>query len=245
MRWPGHRSIHTTLDRNASAVVVIGDPTEAALLVAAAKAGVRGDALKHDYPRIHEIAFSSETKRMVTVHRTAEGKVIAYLKGAPGALIEACASEVAANGVRPLTPEERRRHEACNVDLAGHGLRVLALAYKELTADYREADLADGFVFIGLVGMSDPLRDEAKAAIAKARAAGIRTVMITGDQPATAASIAHELGIDRALDGRPLRAVHGRELAGLDADGWKHPTTRPQSATPSGTVWSTRCRSGR
>ena len=100
-------------------------------------------------------------------------------------------------------------------------LRVLGLAYRELPESYNESDLAQDLIFVGLVGMSDPLRDEAKAAIATCREAGIRTVMITGDQQPTAAEIARQLGIDLDPKGHPLRTVHGRELADLDVAGWK------------------------
>ena len=110
---------------------------------------------------------------------------------------------------------------ADNRELAGRALRVLALAYKDLPDGYREEDLARGLVFVGLVGMIDPLREEAKAAIETCRQAGIRTVMITGDQEATAAEIGRQLGLDRDPQGRPLRTAHGRELAGLDDAGWQ------------------------
>jgi Ca2+-transporting ATPase len=209
------------LERTKGSVAVLGDPTEGALLVAAAKAGLGEGELKQAFPRLGEVPFSSESKRMVTVHRAPDGKTIAYLKGAPAVLIEASTSELTPDGVRLLTAEGRDQHYARNIDLAGEGLRVLALAYKDVPESYRETDLVTGIVFIGLVGMIDPLRDEAKAAIATCRTAGIRTIMITGDQQATAASIGRQLGIDRGVDGRPLRAVHGRELGGLDADGWK------------------------
>ena len=98
---------------------------------------------------------------------------------------------------------------------------VLGLAYRELPEGYNDADFDRELTFVGLVGMSDPLRDEAKSAIAMCREAGIRTVMITGDQQITAAEIARQLGLDRAPDGRTLKTVHGRELSDLDAKGWK------------------------
>ena len=100
-------------------------------------------------------------------------------------------------------------------------LRVLGLAYRELPEGYTEADFDRELTFVGLVGMSDPLRDEAKAAIATCREAGIRTVMITGDQQTTAAEIARQLGLDRNHEGSLLGTVHGRELTDLDTEGWK------------------------
>ncbi len=123
----------------------------------------------------------------------------------------------------PLTSEDRARWEEMNEELAGAALRVLALAYRDLPEGQSpaDADATSELVFVGLVGMTDPLRDEVEEAIATCRKAGIRSVMITGDQWMTAAKIAHQLGIDRDLDGQPLRIVHARELAHLDAAGWQ------------------------
>ena len=146
---------------------------------------------------------------------------MAFVKGSPGTLLAASSAQVRAAGVTPLMPDDRRRWEETNQELAGAALRVLGLAYRELPEGYNEEDFTKDLIFVGLVGMSDPLRDEAKAAIATCREAGIRTVMITGDQQPTAAEIARQLGIDRDLDGRPLRTVHGRELTDLDVEGWK------------------------
>lgn len=200
---------------------VLGDPTEAALIVAAEKAGMTRAALDPDFPRIGEVPFDSASKRMVTVHRSPDGRTMAFVKGSPGTLLAASGAQVRAAGVTPLTPEDRQHWEESNKRLAGAALRVLGLAYRELPEGYNEGDFARDLIFVGLVGMSDPLRDEAKAAIATCREAGIRTVMITGDQPPTAAEIARQLGIDRNPQDRPLRTVHGRELIGLDAAGWQ------------------------
>jgi Ca2+-transporting ATPase len=128
---------------------------------------------------------------------------------------------VTLEGVRPLTPEGREEVLAHNAELAGEALRVLALAYKELRDGWGDEDLDGGYVFAGLVGMIDPLRDEARAAVETCKAAGVRVVMLTGDQQATAAEIGRQLGLDRGPDGQPLRAVHARELAGLDDEGWR------------------------
>ncbi len=210
-----------TLDLSGAAPAVLGDPTEGALLVAAAKAGMSKHELARELPRISELPFSSEAKRMVTIHRGPDGTAIAHIKGAPAVVLDASIAVFAADGVRPMTPELRRQVLADNLALAGQALRVLALAYKELPGDYRAEELTGGLVFVGLVGMIDPLRDEAKVAIETCRRAGIRMVMITGDQEATAAEIGRQLGLDRDPQGRPLRTVHDRELQGLDAKGWQ------------------------
>lgn len=199
---------------------VLGDPTEAALIVVAEKAGMMQGDIAADFPRQTEVPFDSVSKRMVTVHRTPDGQTFAFLKGSPGTLLAASNSCRRATGVTPLTPDDRRIWEKANERLAGAALRVLGLAYRKLPDDYDQADLIRDLIFVGLVGMRDPLRDEAKAAIETCRHAGIRTVMITGDQQPTAAEIARQLGIDVDFDGRPLRTVHGRELADLDDAGW-------------------------
>jgi len=210
-----------TVERHDGGETVLGDPTEAALIVAAEKAGMTPAALAQEFPRIGEVPFDSTTKRMVTLHRTPPGAIVAFLKGAPGTLLAASSSHVSGSGVMPLTPDDRQRWHEMNHRLAGAALRVLGLAYRELPDGDHEADYARDLIFVGLVGMIDPLRDEARAAIATCREAGIRTVMITGDQQPTAAEIARQLGIDRDPQGLPLRTVHGRELTDLDGEGWR------------------------
>ena len=200
---------------------VLGDPTEAALIVAAEKAGMNPADLNSEFPRLSEIPFDSTSKRMVTVHRASQGPTLAFVKGAPATMISSSSSQFGVSGVTRLADDDRQRWAQTNEELAGAALRVLGLAYRELPEGYTEADFARELTFVGLVGMSDPLREEAKAAIATCREAGIRTVMITGDQQPMAAEIARQLGIDVDLTGRPLRTVHGRELADRDTDGWK------------------------
>ena len=210
------------LERSDGSETVLGDPTEAALLVAAEKAGIKLDDLTDEYPRIAESPFDSDSKRMVTVHRAPDGRTVAYayVKGAPATVIEASVAQQAEQGVASLTPEDRDKWKKVNRKLAGAALRVLALAYRELPENYDESDLDRELTLIGLVGMRDPLREEAKAAIATCRDAGIRTVMITGDQQPTAAEIAKQLGIDRDAADRPLRTIHASELTELDDAGW-------------------------
>ena len=207
------------IDRTGGTESVLGDPTEAALLVAAEKAGMTRASLDRDDPRIDEVPFDSHTKRMVTVHRSPAGTAVAFLKGSPGTLLDLSSGQLREAGVEPLTEEDRERHRGSNRELAGAALRVLGFAYRELPEGYSRADLDRDLVFVGLVGMIDPLRDEVKSAIATCREAGIRTVMITGDQPPTAAEIGRQLGLDRDSLGQPLAVVHARELEGLDLEG--------------------------
>jgi Ca2+-transporting ATPase len=207
-------------ERSDGTDTVLGDPTEAALIVAAAKAGLTTAILEPAFPRVGEVPFDSGSQRMVTLHRPPAGATVAYIKGAPGALLAASTAQRRAEAVVPLTTDDRSRWLRSNDRLAGAALRVLALAYRDLPDGYSDDDLGRDLVFVGLVGMIDPLRDEATGAIATCRAAGIRIVMITGDQPATATEIARQLGIDRDAQDRPLQTVNAKDLTGLDATGW-------------------------
>jgi Ca2+-transporting ATPase len=210
------------VERSNGSETVLGDPTEAALIVVAEKAKVSLAELQTQYPRIGEIPFDSVRKCMSTVHTTPDGKKVVYVKGSPGKMIEASNRQMLASEVQTLTDEGRQKWKDANEQLASVAFRVLGLAYRDLDEGYEEADLSRDLTFVGLVGMSDPLREEAKAAIATCREAGIRTVMITGDQQSTAAEIANQLGIDVDQNGERLRIVHGSELEGLDDEGWKN-----------------------
>ena len=209
------------IDHADGRIVVLGDPTEAALIVAAAKAGLEPTALNRDQPRIGEVPFSSVAKRMVTVHRSAEGNAVAYVKGAPGVVLGASRNGFTAAGEKALSFEDRERIMTVNQELAGKALRVLALAYRILPDAYDDSELARDLTFVGLIGMIDPLRDEAVPAIATCRRAGIRTIMITGDQPVTAREIGRQLGLDGAAAAAAPPTVHGRDLTALDDLGWR------------------------
>ena len=198
---------------------ITGDPTEAALVVAAAKAGLEKAALEAQYPRVHEIPFSSEKKRMTTIHATSNGR-IAYSKGAPEIILEACAHEIADSGESPLDSNRKEAILAMAQQMADQALRVLAVAYKP---DAIKEDAEQRMMFLGLLGMIDPPRPEAKDAVRTCEQAGIRVVMITGDHPLTAQAIAHELGIlktGRAIIGAELTAMSdsdfGREVENIE-----------------------------
>ena len=188
---------------------VRGDPTEAALIVAAAKAGLHRPDLLAERPRVEEIPFTSEAKRMTTVHETPNGSV-AYAKGAPEVVIQACTRQLTASGETALDGESREALLEAARQLASEALRVLAVARRSrATLENAERELT----FLGLVGMIDPPRPEAKAAVRTCEEAGIRPVMITGDHPLTAEAIAREVGL--LADGR---AVTGSELETMDED---------------------------
>ena len=201
---------------------VQGDPTEAALLVAARKAGLSSDALDTRLPRLGEVPFSSERKLMSTVHRDTEqqGRGIVFTKGAPDVLLTRCTRELVGEERRPLTDDRRARILETNEALAGQALRTLGVAGRWLTGEtlaeqsaHPDERLEHDLTFAGLIGIIDPPRPEAKEAVVRARHAGIRPMMITGDHPRTAAVIAKELGI--STDGR---AISGSELERLAPD---------------------------
>ncbi len=187
-----------------------GDPTEGALVVAALKAGLDKSNLDLAFPRVHEIPFSSETKRMTTLHQTPEG-VAAYAKGAPEMVLKSCDWLLTSNGVEPLDEEKRVNILSVAHSMAEKALRVLAMASKP-NATLENAQ--EGMTFLGLVGMIDPPRPEAKNAISMCEQAGIRTVMITGDHPVTAQAVARELG----LLNKGGRVVTGAELEDMTDD---------------------------
>jgi Ca2+-transporting ATPase len=200
---------------------VQGDPTEGALIVAARKAGLERDALAARFGRLAEVPFSSDRKLMSTLHSDAEQqeRFLALTKGAPDVLLARCTGELVGGEIRPLTGSRRTEIISTNDSFAREALRTLGVAFRSLPKDTFELDdvgeeLEQDLVFLGLIGMIDPPRDEATEAVARTRAAGIRPIMITGDHPITASVIARELGI--AADGR---AVSGPELSKMsDSD---------------------------
>ena len=186
---------------------VKGDPTEGALIVAAAKAGLDKATLDAQFLRVSEIPFTAETKRMTTLHQTPDG-VMAYAKGAPEVIVQSCAWQLTDKGEEPL--DEQRRTEVLDHarQLAGDALRVLAVAQKPRAA---LADAERDMTLLGLVGLIDPPRPEAQAAVRECEEAGIRVIMITGDHPLTAKAVADELGLSK--NGR---VVTGPELEAMD-----------------------------
>ncbi len=203
----GDRANNAALKEEDGRWTVQGDPTEGALIVAAVKAGLRRETLGERFERVGEIPFSSERKLMSTIHTDAEQEdhLLVFTKGAPDVLLGRCTQERVGEAKRPMTDARRAEILKVNEELAGQALRTLGVAGRELPADALKEEephegLEQDLVFLGLVGMIDPPREEAKAAVARARSAGIRPIMITGDHPKTAAVIAGELGI--AADGR-------------------------------------------
>ena len=199
---------------------VIGDPTEGALLAAGPKAGGHQERIEKELPKHHEMPFDSDRKRSTVIRRMPDGQLRAFINGAPDVLLALCTDLYTANGVRPMTDEDRQQIVAQNTALAQQGLRVLGSARRDLDnaspADLTAHAVEHDLVFVGLTGMYDPPRAEAKEAVAKCHAAGIRVVMITGDHPHTAVAIAREIGIasndDLAVAGVELDQMTDDEL---------------------------------
>ena len=192
--------------------VIDGSPTEGALLVMAHKAGMDTDGLRTQFPRIDRRDRGDGRRRMITVHR-GDDSLVALLKGAPEELLEAC-DRVFLDGVLvAMTPQRRVSLARRNSEMAAKAMRVLAFASKRLPDSYEEDDLLHGFTWCGLVGLKDPVRSAAPEAVRTLWKAGIRTVMITGDQPATAVAVAKELGLG---NGEPLRVLEAADLASMD-----------------------------
>ncbi|KAB3531063.1 calcium-translocating P-type ATPase, SERCA-type [Alkaliphilus serpentinus] len=194
----------------------IGDPTETALVVLALQKGLLKKEQEELKPRVNEIPFDSDRKLMSTIHETDEGLQV-FTKGAPDILLERCNRILINLEVKPLTDEIKEKIKASNIGMANEALRVLAFAFREIqeapenpTSDNIEKDL----VFVGLVGMIDPPREEVKEAVKKCRMAGIRPIMITGDYKLTALTIGKELGI---LE-EGSSAIEGKELDDLSDD---------------------------
>lgn len=197
---------------------IIGDPTEGALVVAAAKAGIVSEELGKTMPRLQEIPFDSDRKRMTTFHPVQQG-CSAYIKGAPDVMLNLSTRIFKGDRVVPITDEDKAEILRVNGEMATKALRVLALGYRELGAVPDEPapdEIEKEIIFVGLVGMIDPPRPEVKEAIDVCKNAGIKPVMITGDYKDTAVAIAMELGMlkdkSKVLSGTDLDAISDEEL---------------------------------
>lgn len=203
-------------------ITYLGDPTEGALVAVAAKAGLDKEKLQADQPRVDEIPFQSEKLFMVTMHPH-NGKRVAYVKGATERLLSLSCQYLQDGQAAPLTEDHARALKDANHAMASEAIRVIAMAYMELPADTVElddVDLAGNLVFVGMAGMDDPPRQEATRAIAQCREAGIKVIMITGDNRVTAESVARQLGLPpgRAVLGSELSQMSDQELEGVVED---------------------------
>ena len=178
---------------------IVGDTTEGALIVAAAKHGLIKEDVERESPRVHEVTFSSERKRMSTIHKSDGEMLKCYVKGAPEMILERSIMMTVGGKNAELDDDKRREILEANERMANKALRVLGVAYREFPAEgfdkLSEEEIENDLVFIGLIGMIDPPRAEAKTAVKKCDDAGIKTIMITGDHKITAEAVAKELGI--------------------------------------------------
>ncbi len=188
------------LQNDSGSWIVYGDPTEGALVVAAAKAGFNEETTRDKNPRIAENPFNSARKMMSTLHRIEDENLIGYVKGAPESIIEKSTKIFEDGNIRPITYEDREKILKIMQEMAGDALRVLAFAFKEFSKDfpvenYNLTNAENELIYVGLVGMIDPPREEVPEAIQVCKTAGIRTVMVTGDHRLTAVAIAKEIGM--------------------------------------------------
>lgn len=238
--WVGTLNNDAQLEQSGSngakAFRIVGDPTEGSILVAAAKAGIFQDNLNQAYPRAQEIPFDSARKRMVTIHgiqKLEEDEVSPIhdsakrewyaiaVKGAPDVVLRLCTHYQMMNDeAAPLTDEMRQRILDANDVMTRDALRVLGLAYRlvpALPSEIKSEELEKDLTFVGLVGMIDPARSEVRPALETARAAGIRTVMITGDYPNTAKAIAESISLlqpgHKVMTGAELNEIDDATLA--------------------------------
>lgn len=198
---------------------IIGDPTEGSLIVVAEKAGIKHEELNKQFSRIGEIPFESERKLMSTIHKTPDGKEVAYVKGAAEVILSLSNTLYSDGQVKKLTDEEKEEILKINQEMASKALRVLAVAYKELPntcQEYTPENVENNLTFVGLMGMLDPPREEAIEAVQKCKKAGIKVVMITGDNEFTANAVARELGLieedGKTLTGAELENMSDKEL---------------------------------
>jgi Ca2+-transporting ATPase len=227
-------------DDEPDAYEALGDPTEGALVVAAARLGMWKAEMEELMPRVAEVPFTSERKRMTTVHRAPqkseisdngqlsqlpaglpESNYVLFTKGAVDQMLDICDRVWNEGEIEPLDDEWRSRIERANDDLAQEGMRVLGVAMRrmaEVPDDAEASTLETNEIFVGLTGMIDPPRAEVRDAVAECRTAGIRPVMITGDHPLTALHIARDLGIAQSDGGDNHQVVTGQQLAEMSVE---------------------------
>ncbi|MGE5484883.1 MAG: cation-translocating P-type ATPase [Ignavibacteriales bacterium] len=198
---------------------IIGDPTEGALVVAAAKAGLKRDECERLHPRVFEIPFDSARRMMTTVHlepgrRGHPSRYTSFTKGAPDVVLARCTRVLFDGLVKPLDGATREAYAAVSAAMAGEALRVLAVATRDWEGEgWRDSlDAENGLTFVGYLGMMDPPRPEAIVAVATCRKAGVRPLMVTGDQGPTALAVARRLGIA----GAGTRLILGGEIDSMD-----------------------------
>jgi P-type Ca2+ transporter type 2C len=207
----------TNLEHKDGQYQVLGDPTEGALLTVGLKAGLERDQLRKEYPRVSELPFQSESRYLATLHQNRDGSGITYVEGSFEEVLRMSRYTYENGRVQEMTEDKRQQIRKVNEDMASRALRVAALAYydcEDFTNQVCITDIEGQLIFVALTGMIDPPREEVKSAIAACNRAGIKVVMITGDQKVTARAIALQLGIpaEEVLTGQELAALSRVEL---------------------------------
>lgn len=205
---------NASISRDTEPPSTVGDPMEAALLAAGEKAGLHRSDLLNKMPEEREVAFSSDTKMMATFHAQDKGMYVA-VKGSPESVLDACTSVRTENGKTDLTDEQRSQWNEKNTRMAGQGLRVLAFA--ERTASSTQEEPYGELTFLGLGGLMDPPRPEIGIALSRCRKAGIRPIMVTGDQAETARSVGKDIGLIHDEDSNRDRVREGAEIRAPEA----------------------------
>lgn len=200
-------------------IKTIGDPTETSLVDMGLKFGIDKEELEQSCPRVAEIPFDSERKLMSTVHKTEDGRFLIAVKGGMDELVSCCDRIWMGDEPVGMSEEYRSNLDSANEKMAGQALRVLAMGYKEvdsLPEEIQPSTIETGLIYVGMVGMIDPPREEVRLAVAECKAAGIKPVMITGDHLVTAGAIARTLGImedgDIAMSGKDVSEMSDKEL---------------------------------
>jgi magnesium-transporting ATPase (P-type) len=212
--------------------IVAGDPMEGALVSLALKAGEDPAQLKRDLPRTDEIPFDAEHRYMATLHHSHEAGAFVFLKGAPERILAMCSRQMRDDGPVPIDPDHWGDETEA---LAGQGQRILAFAMKPMPSDQQTltfSDVEEGAILLGLVGLIDPPRDEAIAAVGECHGAGIRVIMITGDHGATAGAIARQLGLakdPKVVTGQALESLDGQGLQDIARDTTVFARTSPEN----------------
>ncbi len=211
------------LDKSDDGYRILGDPTEGALVTLAGKGNIFKEEINEKFPRVEEIPFDSDRKMMSTIHKNIiPDKLVSFTKGAPDIIINRSANIYIDGKIMPFTDELKEKVLNINSQFSRKALRVLAFAFKEydtLPDEITSESIENNMVFVGLVGMIDPPREEAKEAIRRCKEAGIKAVMITGDYKETAFAIAKDLGMaeheDEAIMGKELDSISDNDLKDL------------------------------
>ena len=237
-------SLCSDAEFDAEVGTAIGEPTECALVNYAETRGLSKSVQKNEFVRIGEVPFDSGRKMMSTVHKKADGSLVQFTKGAPDELLKKCTKALVAGEIVDMTDEIKAKALAANKAMADKALRVLAAAKKDISAEpsaYEPETVECDLIFIGLVGMIDPVRPEVKAAIDECRSAGIRPIMITGDHKDTAVAIAIELGIitdaSQAIMGAELDSISDEEFETLVEKYSVYARVQPEHKTRIVNAW--------